>query len=83
MNKYVYYGTDKNGAMLQIFEAVAEVEPTPAEINSIYLQAVRQMGIGIPRPTHYVLMPLIEVEQTDEIDSKPLLIHGESNGVVH
>lgn len=81
MKKYYYFGKAKNGAMLPIFECVAEEDPTPQQANTIYQEIVRQQGLGVPRPTHYASMELIEIEQTDATDdAAPLLLH--TNGQI-
>lgn len=87
MKKYFYFGKAPNGTMMPVFECVAEDDPpTPEQANAIYSEIVRQKGLGVPRPTHYAVLELHEVEQVIETDSsKPTLlrIQEEPNGVVH
>lgn len=86
MKKYFYYGRDRHGAMLPLFECVAEADPTPVEVNTIYQEIVRQKGLGVPRPTHFASMELHEVPESEEVSDKPLIVHGAarpSDGMVH
>ena len=89
LKKYFYFGTDKNGAVVPVFECVSPDEPTPEQVNTIYHEMIRaatrqgQAGIGIPRPTHYASLDLIEVAQTDVVEDKPILVHGHEGQVVH
>lgn len=75
MRKYFYFGKAKNGSMVPIFECIAEVDPTPAESNTIYQEIVRQQGLGVPRPSHFASLELTEIEQTEEVETKPMLLH--------
>ena len=75
MRKYFYFGKTANGGMVPIFECIAEVDPTPQEANTIYQEIVRQQGLGVPRPTHFAALDLVEIEQTEEVDTKPMLLH--------
>lgn len=89
MKKYFYFGKDKNGAMVPIFECVSEEVPTPVQANTIYQEMSRQMALqgaplgSVPRPTHYAAMDLHEIEQTDEVATEPLIVHARNGETVH
>jgi len=75
MRKYFYFGKAANGSMIPVFECMAEVDPTPAETNTIYQEIVRQNGLGVPRPTHFAALELIEIATTDEVSAEPMILH--------
>ena len=75
MKKYFYFGKAQNGSMLPIFECIAEADPTPQEANTIYQEVVRQQGLGVPRPTHFAALDLIEIVQSDEVSAEPMILH--------
>jgi hypothetical protein len=75
MRKYSYFGKAANGSMIPIFECVAEVDPTPQEANTIYQEIVRQQGLGVPRPTHFAALELVEIAETDEVGTVPIGIY--------
>ncbi len=90
VKKYIYFGTDKNGAVLEILQCVSELEPTPAEVNQYWHQAVKMKGLGVPRPTHVGVMDLQELEQSDEVAATPMIEapirvqrNGRNDGVVN
>jgi len=76
MTKYIFFGKDKNGAMVQVFECVSPDVPTAEQVNTIYREMVRQVGLGVPRPSHYAALELVEIEQTEQVSAEPMLIHG-------
>lgn len=76
MKKYFYFGKAPNGAFIPLFELVSDVDPMTVQINTIYRQFVAQHGLGVPRPTHYAVMELYEVEQTDEVEDVAMVAHG-------
>lgn len=80
MKKYQFYGKDKNGAVVPIFEGVWPEPPNQATADKIHAELSRQMAMqgapigSVPRPTHYaVLLELHEIEPGGE--APPLLIH--------
>ena len=82
MRKYQFFGKDKTGAVLPIFEAFADEAPTRAYVDAIHAELSRQVVMqghpvgSVPRPTHYaVILELIEIEETGEAPP-PILIHG-------
>lgn len=78
MKKYFYFGPAKNGAMLMVFECISAEVPTPTQVNTIYQEMVRQAGLGVPRPTHYAALDLVEIESSDDIDDAPLILHAKN-----
>ncbi|MDP9192286.1 MAG: hypothetical protein M3P06_11365 [Acidobacteriota bacterium] len=63
MKKYQYFGKTATNAMVPLFEAVAEVEPSPADIETAYHEVVRQQGLGVPRPTHFIELELMPIDR--------------------
>lgn len=83
VKKYQFYGKDKNGAVLPIFEGVWETAPNRAQVDVIYAELSRQMALqgqpigAVPRPTHYaVLLELHEIEEGGDV---PVMLHS-ANG---
>ena len=87
MKKYQFYGKDKNGSVVPIFEGVWDGVPSRAMVDAIYAEFSRQMAVqgapigSIPRPTHYaVILELHEIEDMGEAPA-PILLHANGQTV--
>lgn len=65
--KYFYFGKSHNGVLMPLFECVADEAPDAKQTNTIYAELVKQQGLGVPRPTHYAKLELIELPQDEDV----------------
>lgn len=86
-SKYFYFAKMKENTLVPVFECVADAAPSATEVNAIYSELARQMALkgqaigSVPKPTHFGVLELHEIAETDEIEDKPLLLHTNGNTV--
>mgnify|MGYP001602550148 CR=1 FL=1 len=87
VKKYQFYGKDKNGTMLPLFEGVWETAPNRAQVDVIYAELSRQMALqgqpigAVPRPTHYAV--LLELHEIEEGGEAPVMLHSANGQTVN